>query len=162
MTTQYEGASAEQRYEIGRRDALIGNINYLLFSQSAILELLNGRKEDGQQAIIKILGGSLKLAERVRHAEIGLVNVSYLDLTTGESTTESTTISIDKRHYKLEGYEVQVIDEYQEDPSEDEDVLQTMFDVVTPLRDGVTVRWDHSLSRWKALEQLEIHPDWYR
>lgn len=158
MNLPMEAMSSEQRQEKDRRDGLRYEISQLLASSSDSLVNLSADKIDGRQPIIKILGGWKKSEGQPGHAQIGLVNIDYLDSLSGESTT----ISIDERQYRVDGSDARRIDEHEEDPDQEDDVIQTMLDVVTPPPDGVTVGWDHTLSIWKALEQLEIHPDWSR
>jgi|GEM_PF-5597392 hypothetical protein len=158
MTLPVEGMSSEQSQEKDRRDGLRWEISQLLGSSHGIFVPLYADEKDGRKQIIKIMGGWMKPEGHSRHAEIGLVNIDYLDLLSGESTT----ISIDERQYKVDGSDALRIDEHQDNPDEEEDVIGTMLGVVTPLPNGGTVRWDHLLSGMKALEQLEIHPDWHR
>jgi hypothetical protein len=155
MTSAYERANAEERREINRRDALRWNIIQLLVANSDILVTLEGQPENCLQPIIQVLGGSMKSPDTVRPAQVGLVNIEFLD----HPGNESTTISVDERRYLLDDNGARRIDVPEEKPGED-DTVQTMFDVVTPLWKGVTVTWDPLLSRMKATEQLEAHPNW--
>jgi len=155
MTNPNARLVPEDRNETNRREALVGNINHLLFKQAASVVLLRGMEKDGKQMSVKALGGTLKTTD-VRPSLIGVVQFNYIDLQTGETTTESTTISIDDRQYKLEGDEAKRIDEHQEGQSE-EDVLGAMFEIVTPYPNGLDVKWDINLSRLKALEPIEAN-----
>jgi hypothetical protein len=93
-----------------------------------------------------------------RPAQVGLVNIEYPD----HFGDDSATISIDQRQYRVDALETRRIDEHSEDPGEEEDVVQTMLDVVTPFGNGIIVTWDPLLTRMKVSEQMEIHPNWYR
>src|SRR5665213_319144 len=139
MNLPMEAMSAEQSQEKDRRDGLRYEISQLLVSSPDIIVPLFADETDGRQPIIRVMGGWKKFEGGARPAQIGLVNIDYLDSLSGESTT----ISIVERQYRVDGSDARRIDEHEEDPDQEDDVIQTMLDVVTPPPDGVTVGWDH-------------------
>ena len=171
MKLPVEDMGFEQRHEESRKSNLRWNIRLLLDSCDSFVVPLAAREEDGRTAVIKVLGGSMQFEDHVRPAQLGLVHIDYPDLSEPKSPFilvnrqwhegENTTISIDTKQYRVDQFEVRRIDEHPEDPNE-EDAIQTALGVVDPseIWDGKIIRWDPLLSRMKATEQLENHPDW--
>lgn len=103
-------------------------------------------------------------AGQVRATRVGIVEIDHPALE-GVDGDLTTTISVGEKRFLLKflvnGSEASRIDEHVEDPNGEEDVVKTVWDVVTPPFKPA-VRWDPLLTRIKAMEEIETHPTWDR